>query len=318
MKSIVFIFMFIVSLYASTAPTEKEVLLNAKNVSEKGWETAKKPLKDFVKKDGQKFIAVFLKTAKHPMLLPKKEEQRPKILLSKNDYYYALSYLKYLENKHQTKKALNIYFTMLNGLKEVDKKEYGVLGSIYRVVVEKQIVASLKDSIKKNIYAKNEKKKLKSFLKTHLILNKNLLSKSLEADRVILTNLCITNLQSADFSDKSLKEFNFLFSTKFHKDIYKDICSDYGKKLENHYMKLLKITNKTELKTLKEETNNAKALFYEDLKHKKELKNLKKTPKDFVDAVSGILFYSSYFNAGVLQLDILKSVKENNKLLSSF
>ena len=91
---------------ADAIPKSDAINLNAKSVAESGWRLAKTPLKEFMKKDGGKFLKAFLKTAVNPFNLPKVKNGVPKILLTRDDYYYALSYLKYLESKQWTQEAL--------------------------------------------------------------------------------------------------------------------------------------------------------------------------------------------------------------------
>ena len=323
LRNIIYLFFLSTSLFANNIkiPQAETTTSNAKDVAKHGWKLAKSPLTKFITNDGNILIKKFLQEMKNPLKHSKVKNDIPKVLLTREHYYYALSYLKYLEEQKQTTKSLEIYFTIFKGLHKLNVNNFGMLAAVYKASIEKIATSSLNNSLKNNIYSKSQKRKIHINLKKYLLLDEKLFYKALQSERKRTIDLCEGQygLENKIFNSFSLIELR----SSNKKKLAKRICSRLSKELKDYNKKLGNIKNETAKNNLEKYMKKSEVNFYNNLNSYKkrsfeELKKLGEDPNNFINSIAGVLFYVSYTKKGCIQLKIRERVKENKKLLLSF
>ncbi len=323
MKIIIFIFLSLLSLSASIikTPQVKTTTDNAKEVAKNGWEQAQEPLKSFIKNNGDTYIKQFLHEVKTPFKAPEIKGQVPKIVLIRDNYFYALSYAKYMEFHNKTDKSLAIYTAIFKGLKQVRDDEYAMIGLIYQVVIEEITMKSLLQSFDENIYSSSQKKKLHGILEKLLILDENIFSSSLEEERLAFDRECKKLLLELDTSKLVLPSINLIKSNDTNLEaIYTKVCSQVNLKQKEYYKKQSQVTSKIEVEKLEEKADEDFLVFeieLEKLKDKspEEIKKLKSDPDNFISAMTNIIYYVSLPKFGQIRLDFLDRIRLNKKFI---
>jgi len=149
-----------------------------KKVIENGWNDSNKTLNTFIITHGETVMPDAMQKIKKPLIkaVPSKIDilPPPKILLSRDDYFFILAYVKYLEYKGELDEALNIYIEILKGLNNTE--DNSLLNFILHLTIEKITITGLNESLNKNIFSQHMKTKLKNKLKDLLIRDtKNIL-----------------------------------------------------------------------------------------------------------------------------------------------
>jgi hypothetical protein len=309
MKIIIFIFLSLLSLSADTIkiPQVDTTTENAKEVAKNGWNKAEKPLKIFIIKNGDTYVQQFLNEVKIPFKAPEIKGQVPKIVLTRDHYFYALSYAKYMEFNNQTDKSLAIYTAIIKGLKQVRNDEYAMIGLIYQIVIEKITMESVLQGFDNNIYSNSQKNKLYTFLEKNLILDENIECKEL--------------LLGIDTSKFVIPSINLMKSENVNLDvIYTKVCNRVSIKQKKYYKRQSETTSKVEIDNLEKEADEnffllKKALDKLEDKSPDEINELQNDPENFIVAMTNIIYYVSLPKFGKIRLDFLDRIRVNKKFL---
>ena len=329
MKIITIFILLITSLLADCnikVPTE--VTANVKTVAMKGWSTAKEPLKKFFKNDGDRFIKSFLNYSTTPYTKDDSFDSITKINLTSTDNYMGLAYAKYLENQEKTKEALNIYKSILSGIKQSDSKDVQMIGLIYAITIEKIVTDSLITSIHQNIYDEEELSELKVFLKNHLLLDVSPFLKAQKSEIKYFQKTCERDLVASYDHAKCIKESsNGIYDDETinklglrSEKMFQKICDKAVEKRVAFDKKFNKIVTAEEHKKFDTNIAHEEKEFYkwvEELKQKppKELEKLKEDSNNYINIISSTLFYVSTPNLTQMKLYLLSNIEANNMLL---
>jgi len=189
------------------------------NIVKNGWNDSNDTLNYLIISNAEKVMPEILKRIKKPVLkgVVTKDDSfpMPRILLNRDDYYFILSYCKYLEFSKNIEGALNLYLKSLKGLNSIVDKS--MLSAIFHLSIEKLIVLSLKENQK---YLKNLDK---ASLKKELILNTNILKDVLETERKMMFQILLL--------DETLPKNIPVLIDKYNKD-YSKTYMEIGNKKE--------------------------------------------------------------------------------------
>lgn len=309
-------------------PESKATIENAKLVSQEGWKVASKPLEVFIKQEGATFIASFLEVAAQPYeeVFQKNAstsiEKIPKIHLTVTENYFALAYAKYLESQSKTEEALQIYLSILQGLKEANLNGAHLFGVIYRISIERLTTRSLQESLSNTIYTMKQKEKLQDFLKNNLLFKADIFYEALEDNRAYLKKMCQGSLVDNSAIWIYHKDLDLILDKNDHSQaVYEKICALLDQKQKKFNEDLRYITNQQENDNFQRSISKQKKTFntwLQNLKSKSpnEIKKLKFDPNIFIDGVSNILYYESiHSRLSTVKLDILQNIEFNQKLL---
>ena len=165
----------------------------------------------------------------------------PKFLITRDDYTELFAYVKYLEHKGEEKKAYKIYIDALKGLNNTESKS--MISMIFRMVNEKIILTSLRESLKHNRFSETIKKKLKKELKELLLLDKHLLLETIEYEYMIVNKISENSLLK-DISTQEEKRLmtKVLFYSKkyintYHQKLKQAIIENSLTELESSHKK---------------------------------------------------------------------------------
>ena len=323
MKIIAVFFLLFVSLFADgnrTVPSDAAIE-NARVVALQGWEVAEKPLNDFFKKDGDKYIQAFLKYSKKPFSKDTPDAVMT-LNLTRDDNFYALAYAKYLENQEMTEEALNIYKSILSGIKQSTPEGVELLSLTYKVTIEELVTKSLTESVKANLYTKKQRRELKTFLANHLLLDPIVFLKALENDRKTIMSILEKGLVA---DNNATKNFNGLIDhnipmkndTKFEELVPK-ICKEVNKRISKLNQKLYQVASEEENEQLYKDLKNEEKTLHKELNREKtpeEIEKLRADQNEFINSISGILFYVSIPKLLISKPLILERIELNKRLL---
>lgn len=138
-----------------------------------GWNDKNETLNQFIIKHGEAVMPEAMQKMKKPLIRAESSKNdifsTPKILLSRDDYFFILAYVKYLENEDKLDVALNTYIKIIEGLNNTN--DDSLLNLILHITIEEMAVTALNESLNKNIFSQEMKLKLKSEINEFLILN---------------------------------------------------------------------------------------------------------------------------------------------------
>lgn len=264
-------------------------------IVENGWNDKNETLNQFIIQYGEKVLPEVLKKIKKPILKvePTLNDVAPipKILLTGDDYWCLLSYIKYLENIGKSDTALNIYIKIFNGLYNIDEKS--VLSMVYRIEIEKRTITSLTQGLKNNLFSKEQEIIFKNRLPGLLLFDTKIFFEALEKDRVDLIKVLKAD---NDFKD------NFLVKVD-------SLIKDYNK--EYYALK------KEELKDFDKKFKEAKNKFLEEY-NKWQSYDSEKTPGyKVIRMVSGILVFEGVRRIDNTKIDLWRNIETNKTFIKS-
>ncbi|UFS63480.1 hypothetical protein LOH54_04950 [Sulfurimonas sp. HSL-3221] len=317
-------------------PTYIEIA-NIKMVAEQGWLEAKKPLRSFFENDGKRFEKSFFNTVREPYIQKSQKKdisQLQKAHLTRPDVYYALAYAKYLEHIGKTKTSLVIYKAILTDVKEYATKDLNTLSLITRFVVGNIVRQSLYESLQHNIYSKEEKKDLYSFLKSNLLLDTNDFPPILEAERNVMYGLCkekvVSNVSIGKLIHAMVPENNatlnkavntisdYLSDKTYSKEDEKNICNKMDKKNRMYYRELNAIATENDAKNFEIKFKHGEEEYIDNIQYVNTQKDILTKEHDFlIDLIADTFVYVSFAKWPEIKLDLIDSVSKNKKIIES-
>jgi hypothetical protein len=215
------------------------------NIIKNGWNDSNKTLNNFIVSNTERIMPEILEKLKKPVLVgvATKEDfsPLPRILLTRDDYIWIFTYVKYLEFNNKIDVALNLYLKSLMGLNNMEDKT--MLSMIYHLTIEELIVDNLKSNI--HLISKLQYEEIEKML----ILNTDILRDTLMEDQQKMIEILTLNGElpkkiltlmhgySEDFINFYMKIKNkdelAKFKIKFNKQI-KEIETKYTNLMEKH------------------------------------------------------------------------------------
>jgi len=326
LKSILIFLIIISSLYADgnrTIPPEI-CIDNVMVVAKQGWSNAKEPLRNFFQTDGKEYIESFLKNAEKPLTKADTADGIIKINVTRDEYFYALAYSKFLESQGRTRESLNIYGVILKGLNQLSLNDAQIMGFIYRMVIQEIVVDSLRNSVKHNRYTTEQKEELYELLSKNLLLDSNAWSIVLEADRKSHHGKCAPSL-AKDLNTKYIfypYDKSFLADPDVKRNVAEKICARIHQKQQIQYKKIEQISNEQEMEDFEKTVQEDQKRLLErlnDLKNKspEEIEKIKSDQDFFIEILSAYFTSTSMRSVIKTKLDWVKEVESNKKFLQS-
>ncbi|MEJ2496711.1 MAG: hypothetical protein P8Y43_04415, partial [Sulfurovaceae bacterium] len=139
-------------------------------IIENGWNDHNQTLNQLIIDNGQKKLHEILTGLDEPFSKKGKSfRETPNFLLTRDDYYFIFSYVKYLEYQGKIDQAIEVYIRALKGLAKI--KNDSVIGYIYHLVMEKITVESINQMIKTKKVNTKQLINIKEELQSALFLN---------------------------------------------------------------------------------------------------------------------------------------------------
>jgi len=326
LKSVLIFLILISSLFADwnrTIPPEI-CIDNVMLVAKQGWNDAKEPLRNFFQTDGKEYIDSFFKSAEKPLTKADTVDGIVKINVTRDEYFYALAYSKYLESQGRTRETLNIYSVVLKGLNQLSLNDAQIMGFIYRMVIQEIVVDSLLNSVQHNRYSTEQKEELYELLSKNLLLDGNAWSIALEADRKYHQGKCAPNLAK----DLDAKYIFYPYNKSLFADpdvkrnVTERICAMIHQKQQIQYKKIEQISDEQEMEYFEKNVQEDQKILFErlnDLKKKshEEIEKIKSDQDFFIDILSAYFTSTSMRSVIKTKLDWVKEVESNKKFLQS-
>lgn len=223
---------------------------------------------------------------------PTKEDIAPtsKIVLGREDYWFILSYAKYLEHQSKMNEALNIYIMILEGLHDIENKS--MLAMMVHVVFEKMTLQNLKNNLTRHLILEEEKIYLKEQLKTLLIKDTKILWHALEEERLDIKRILE---QVSSISDSIRKQVDSIYQVH-NKEFY---ALSSKKDLLKYEEKFLKAKRKI--------------LFTYERWGNKDIKPIRDTNM----FIAVYIFFQSTPNMSFIKEELWEQIEVNKKFLES-
>ena len=165
MKKLLLILLLTVSTYANNSKIpEKICSKHFDKVIEHGWSDDNATLNVFIIKSGSRAIPKILGNLKTPLIY-KYYPKIPDFLINRHKYKQLFAYVKYLEHKNRMDESDKIYVDALDGLNNIESEQ--IISLIFRIVLEKILIKSIKESQERYGLSKELKDKLKQALLTN-------------------------------------------------------------------------------------------------------------------------------------------------------
>lgn len=181
-----------------------------KDVIENGWTDTNQTLNNAIIKLGTTKIPQILSQLNQPISVDINNtdiDKIPKFILTRDDYSKLFAYSKYLEFKGDEQDVSSYYIRAAEGLHDVN--DYSFISFIYKLVINPIIIRSLNQSLDNKIFTSDSKQLLKSKLKKLLILDNEILLRTIEHNREVqlyYTNQ-ITMKKEPSLFNKQLYDF---------------------------------------------------------------------------------------------------------------
>jgi len=157
------------------------------NIVKNGWSEDNKTLNNLIVSNAERVMPEILEKIKKPLLkdVVTKDEylSTPKINLRREDYFFIVSYTKYLEFNNDIDKSLELNIKILKGLKNVD--DTSMLSVIYSLVVEQTVRDGLTQLLSKSKNFNNKSILVKE-LSNLLTLDTSTFFKAMEKEQKFL------------------------------------------------------------------------------------------------------------------------------------
>lgn len=187
MKTIKLLFVLTFGLWADfklDIPNDVNVS-KLENIVNHGWNEDNKTLNNFIVSNAERVMPEILEKIKKPILkvMPSKDKPFPvpNLILHKYDYWFIVSYCRYLEHVGKKYEALDLYVKILHGFNEIDDKS--MLSVIFRMTMESMVVESIIYGVKNKYYSKLTKIDLKDKIKDKLSLDYSTYFISIEKEK---------------------------------------------------------------------------------------------------------------------------------------
>lgn len=185
-----------------------------KKIIENGWNDSNHTLNTLIIKYGEKVMPDAIQKIKKPWIKVEPNTNEifpvPKILLGRNDYFFILAYVKYLEYKEESDVALNMYIEILKGLNNTGDKS--MLNFIFHWTIEEITIIGLNESLNKNVFSQSMKTRLKTEIKDFLILDTKDILIAIEGEKESIFKLNAISLASETSGDDVSSEYKKLTS----------------------------------------------------------------------------------------------------------
>lgn len=202
-----------------------------------GWNDKNETLNTFIIKHGEAVMPEAIQRIKKPLIYaePNKNDifPTPELLLSRDDYFFILAYIKYLEYKGELDVALNTYIQILKGLNNTG--DNSLLNLILHLAIEEITITGLNESLNKNIFSQHMKTKLKSEIKDFLILDTKDILIAIEGEKEsILKAIAISLATETSAKDVSYEYKKYTLETHDHWKKYSILYFDRMKSAMKH------------------------------------------------------------------------------------
>ena len=170
MKKLLLSILLTITIYAENIKIPYEICSkHFDKVIKHGWNDDNATLNEFIVKSGTRAIPKFLTNLRTPLMFehdPKIPNYHiPKLLVNRDQYKQLFAYVKYLEHENRMGEVQKIYTDALYGLKNIEHKES--ISLIFRIILEKILTTSIKESQERYGLSKELKDKLKEALLTN-------------------------------------------------------------------------------------------------------------------------------------------------------
>lgn len=227
------------------------------NIVNNGWNDSNVTLNNWIVSNAERVMPEILEKIKKPVLKGEvtKDDFYPvsKILLTEDDYYFIVAYIKYLEDQGKFDEAKVFYIDIFKGFNNIEDLSFNDV--IFRMAVEEIVVNSLSQSVERNCYSQAMKIELKNRIEKLLLLDTSKYFIGIEKEKQFI-------LEASKLSFFRTPKEDTAGYTKFMTEVYKS--------LENHVN--LYFSKMTDALKVSMKDNNKKAVddFLKYMKEEKE------------------------------------------------
>ncbi len=221
MKLLKLFLLLSIGLWADIAPSGIK-MEQLSPIIENGWNDHNKTLNKIIVDNGEKKLPEILIKLDKPLSGVTSVMSAPKLLLTRDDYYFIFSYVKYLEAKGEIDQAIEVYIKALKGLAKIKNNSF--ISYIYRLVLETITVESIEQMVKTKKVSATQSANMKEELQSTLFLDNNVLFNA------ILGEIEINNSFLTTDGLGNIKEKNERVMFKEIIRIYIDLSKEYYQK----------------------------------------------------------------------------------------
>jgi tetratricopeptide (TPR) repeat protein len=294
MKLLKLFLLLSIGLWADIAPSGIK-MEQLSPIIENGWNDHNKTLNKIIVDNGERKLPEILIKLDKPLSGVTSVMPVPKFLLTRDDYYFIFSYVKYLEAKGEIDQAIEVYTRALKGLSNI--KNNSVIGYIYHLVMEKITVESINQMIKTKKVSATQSANMKEELQSTLFLDNNVLFDA------ILGEIEINNSFLTTDGLGNIKEKN-------ERVMFKEIIRINIELSKKYYYKLWAIKSSEE-KEFMDIFEKEKNIFFENNERENDLN---------IQIAGKTLFYTATLSPEhffEMKKDIDEEIKRNRALLKS-
>ena len=221
MKLLKLFLLLSIGLWADIAPSGIK-MEQLSPIIENGWNDHNKTLNKIIVDNGERKLPEILIKLDKPLSGVTSVMSAPKLLLTRDDYYFIFSYVKYLEAKGEIDQAIEVYIKALKGLAKIKNNSF--ISYIYRLVLETITVESIEQMVKTKKVSATQSANMKEELQSTLFLDNNVLFDA------ILGEIEINNSFLTTDGLGNIKEKNERVMFKEIIRIYIDLSKEYYQK----------------------------------------------------------------------------------------
>lgn len=338
MKLLKLFLLLSIGLWADIAPSGIKIK-QLSPIIENGWNDHNKTLNKIIVDNGERKLPEILIKLDEPLSGVASAVSVPKILLTRDDYYFIFSYVKYLEAKGEINQAIEVYIRALKGLAKIKNDSF--ISYIYRLVIEMITVESIEQMVKTKKVSATQLANMREELQSTLLLDRgklfNVIKKEVEISNIFLKQTI------SDIKDKKEQKMideirqRYIGLLKNYYDQYIALEDDREKEFIDTFEKQKKYffnNNETEIvkyhlltynslgkKYLSSWKDGDKNIEKKDVLVKKTIKEMGLTMDDLnIDIAAKTMFYTSITPPKYLasmKHDIDEEIKRNKALLKS-